>query len=132
MTSKLCPCGSTRPYEECCQLIISGRREAATCQELMRSRYVAFTLADVEYLMRSHHTDTRQLKEQNRIKKWAQSVQWMGLVILNTQGGEVNDSIGYVEFKALYMEDGQLQEIHENSLFKRQNQRWVYVSGVHY
>jgi len=107
-------------------------REASTCQELMRSRYVAFTLADVDYLMQSHHSKTRPIKEYNQIKKWAESVQWMGLVIVNTQSGGLYDTIGYVEFRAMYLEDGQMQEIHENSLFERENQRWVYVSGVHF
>ena len=130
--NKLCPCGSNRDFNDCCELIISAKRDATTCQELMRSRYVAFTTANIDYLMRSHHSETRPVKELQQIKKWAQSVQWMGLVILNTQGGKVEDSMGYVEFQALYLEDGQMQQIHEKSLFKRESQRWVYVSGVHY
>ena len=93
---------------------------------------MAFTTADVDYLMQSHHSDTRPLKERKKIKKWAESVQWMGLVILNTQGGEITDDTGYVEFRALYLEAGKMQEIHEKSLFKRENQKWVYVSGVHF
>jgi len=128
----LCPCGSTLTYQACCGLIISGAREAATCQELMRSRYVAFTMHNVDYLMRSQHSETRSVKESGQIKKWAQSVQWMGLTILHTQEGEATDQIGYVEFRALYLEGGKMQQIHENSLFKRENQKWVYVSGVHF
>ena len=130
--NKPCPCGMPLSYSECCGLIISGKREATTCLELMRSRYVAFTTANVDYLMQSHHSDTRPLKERIQIKKWAESVQWMGLVILNTQGGEITDDTGYVEFRALYIEDGRMQEIHEKSLFKREDQKWVYVSGVHF
>jgi SEC-C motif-containing protein len=127
-----CLCGMPHPYAECCELIISGKREAATCLELMRSRYVAYTTANVDYLMQSHHSDTRPLRERKQIKKWAESVQWMGLVILNTQGGEIFEDTGYVEFRALYLEDGKMQEIHEKSFFKRENQKWVYVSGVHF
>jgi SEC-C motif-containing protein len=130
--NKLCPCGSNCNFNDCCELIINAKKEASTCEELMRSRYTAFTMANVDYLMRSHHSETRPIKEQHQIKRWAQSVQWMGLVILNTQGGDANDEIGYVEFKALYLEDGQMQQIHEKSLFKRENHQWRYVSGVHY
>ena len=130
--TKLCPCGSNQLYTACCEPIISSKKEASTCEELMRSRYTAFTTANVEYLMRSHHSETRQSKETKNIKKWAASVQWMGLVILNTEAGEVNDDLGYVEFRALYLEAGQMQQIHERSLFKRENQKWVYVSGVHF
>jgi SEC-C motif-containing protein len=113
-------------------LIICGKREAATCQELMRSRYVAYTLANVDHLMRSHHSKTRPAKERKQIKQWAESVKWMGLVIINTEGGELTDDTGYVEFRALYMENGQMRQIHEKSLFGRENQRWVYVSGEHF
>jgi SEC-C motif-containing protein len=132
MMNKLCPCGSTRPYSECCGLIINAEKNADTCEELMRSRYTAFTMANADYLMRSHDSKTRKLNELRSIKKWAESIQWMGLVILNTRAGKDNDQIGYVEFRALYIEEGKEQQIHENSLFKRQNGKWVYVSGTHF
>ena len=98
----------------------------------MRSRYVAFTRANVDYLIRSHSSQTRPIKDRKSIEKWAKSVTWMGLTILQTQAGVANDELGYVEFKATYMEDGKLQQIHERSLFQRENQKWVYVSGVHF
>ncbi|HET6558258.1 MAG TPA: YchJ family metal-binding protein [Prolixibacteraceae bacterium] len=128
----LCPCGSSLPFQDCCEPLITGRREAATCQALMRSRYVAFTMANIDYLMKSHHSSTRPVKERKQIKKWAESVQWMGLTVLNTKDGEASDQTGYVEFRALYLEKGNMQQIHENSFFKRENNRWVYVSGVHF
>lgn len=97
----------------------------------MRSRYTAFTLANIDYLMLSHHSSTRPEKQRKSIQKWAESVQWMGLVILGTQAGGASDDYGYVEFRALYLETGKMQQIHEKSLFKRENQKWVYVSGEH-
>jgi len=127
----VCPCGSEFPYSACCEPIISGTKDAVTAQELMRSRYTAFTLANVDYLMRSHSAKTRPIKERKSIEKWAKSVVWMGLTVLNTQAGEATDEIGYVEFEALYLENGQPQQIHEKSLFRRENGKWVYVSGVH-
>lgn len=129
--AKLCPCGSTISYPDCCGMIIGGKKEAATPLELMKSRYVAFTMANADYLMSSQHSKTRRVKESKQIKKWAESVQWMGLVILNTRKGGETDDIGYVEFRAMYLEAGQIQQIHERSLFERENGKWVYVSGVH-
>jgi len=128
----LCPCGSGQLFANCCEPIISGKKEALTAQELMRSRYSAFTQANVDYLMRSHSVKTRPIKERKSIEKWAKSVIWMGLTIIQTQAGEANDEIGYVEFKALYLENGKPQQIHEKSLFQRENGIWVYVSGVHF
>ena len=130
--NKLCPCGSGNSYDECCGLIISAKKDAATCLELMRSRYTAFNLANIDYLMLSHHSSTRPEKQRKNIQKWAKSVQWMGLVILGTQAGGANDDYGYVEFRALYLEAGKMQQIHEKSLFKRENQKWVYISGENF
>ncbi|WP_318347307.1 YchJ family protein [Aquipluma nitroreducens] len=128
----LCPCGSGQVFANCCEAIISGKKDALTAQELMRSRYTAFTQANIDYLMRSHSIKTRPIKERKSIEKWAKSVVWMGLSILQVQAGEANDEIGYVEFKALYLENGKPQQIHEKSLFQRENGKWVYVSGVHF
>lgn len=127
----LCTCGSDLSFSACCETIISGRKDALTAQELMRSRYTAFTQANVDYLMRSHSAKTRPVKERKSIEKWAKSLTWMGLTIIRTQAGEAKDETGYVEFRALYLENGKPQQIHENSLFQRENGKWVYVSGVH-
>lgn len=130
--SQLCPCGSNKPSTDCCLPIISGKRDAVTALELMRSRYTAFTKADGAYLMKSHHSETRPLKERRSIENWAKSVQWMGLAILGTEAGEARDTTGIVEFRALYLEGGQMQQIHEKSLFKREGGNWVYHSGIHF
>jgi SEC-C motif domain protein len=130
--NELCRCGSNRFAEQCCESIINGKIIAATAEELMRSRYVAFTKADVNYLMRSHYSKTRTMKDRKNIERWAKSVKWMGLVIISTEAGKETDNQGMVEFRALYVEKGKLQEIHEKSLFEREDGKWVYTSGVHY
>ena len=127
-----CPCGTGLSYSACCEPIISGRINAVTALELMRSRYTAFTQANVDYLMRSHSVKTRPIKERKSIEKWAKSVSWIGLTIIQTQAGEASDEVGFVEFKALYLENGKPQQIHEKSLFQRENGKWVYVSGVNF
>jgi len=127
-----CPCGSNKAIDECCELIITGNKDAITAEELMRSRYVAYTKAAINYLMVSHHSKTRPVRERKSIERWAKSVQWTGLVILNTEKGQENDTQGIVEFRALYIENGTLKQLHEKSLFIREKGKWVYTSGVHY
>lgn len=128
-----CPCGSKLSYADCCGAIIRGKRNAATSLELMKSRYSAYTKADINYLMLSHSSKTRpHQKERQGLKLWAKSVSWMQLNIVNTWDGKETDAEGYVEFKALYFEDGQIRQIHEKSFFQRENGKWVYVSGVHF
>ncbi len=129
--NETCPCNSNQNYTECCGAIISGKREATTCLELMKSRYSAYTKADINYLMLSHHSSTRPTKDRKAIQLWTKSVKWMQLIIVNTWNGSASDNEGYVEFKALYFEDGKIKQIHEKSFFQRENKKWVYVSGVH-
>ncbi|TKG94266.1 Sec-C motif domain protein [Puteibacter caeruleilacunae] len=129
---KNCPCGSTKEFSQCCEPIITKDRDPETAEELMRSRYSAFTLANTDYLMFSHHRTTRNPRERKAIKAWAQSVQWMGLTIIDTVDGTASDNSGIVEFRALFMEDGKMQQIHERSRFSKEKGVWKYVAGEHY
>lgn len=126
-----CPCQSGLSFTDCCEPIHTSRKQAITAEALMRSRYSAFALANVDYLMKSQHPSTRKVKEKEMLKKWASSVQWVGLKIISKSEGLENDTQGLVEFKAMYLENGEIQFIEENSRFVRQNGNWFYVDGVH-
>ncbi|TRX61673.1 YchJ family protein [Carboxylicivirga sp. M1479] len=127
-----CPCQSNNPYTTCCQALIEETSAAPTAEKLMRSRYTAYTLGDIDYLMRTHHVSTRPIKEKNEIKKWTDSVQWMGLSILSKKDGNENDKQGIVEFKAVFIEKGMPNHIHEKSRFVKEKGLWYYKSGQHF
>ena len=126
-----CPCGLNKAFDQCCGSIINKHTDAQTAEQLMRSRYTAFTLANIDYLMSSHHPKTRPIKEKKDILKWAESVKWLGLQILFTNKGSVSDEEGVVKFKALFIENGIPQELIEESVFVKENGKWFYVSGTH-
>lgn len=127
----MCPCQSQKSFQHCCAPIHMGDAVAYTAEQLMRSRYSAFVLADIDYLMSSHHFSTRPIKDKKGMLKWTKSVQWMGLSIISFKAGGAMDSEGWVEFKATYMENGRLQCIHENSYFLKEKGLWYYKSGTH-
>ncbi|CDF79035.1 conserved hypothetical protein [Formosa agariphila KMM 3901] len=104
--------------------------QVKTAEALMRSRYSAFVFANGEYLMESHYKKTRPLKEKKAIVKWAKSVDWIKLDIINTTKGLEPDTEGTVEFKAIFQEEGELQMIHENSRFIKENDCWFYVDAI--
>ena len=54
-----CPCTSGLPYDECCGPLHRGERAAPTAEQLMRSRFSAFALADAAYLLATWHPSTR-------------------------------------------------------------------------
>lgn len=124
-----CPCGNLKPYSECCQLFIDGKMKAETAEQLMRSRYTAHTKGKIDYILKTHEAGSRPSKGRNKMLKWMNAVEWMGLVILKTENGEKDDSLGKVEFRALYKENDAMQVIHEKSIFAKHKGNWFYLSG---
>ncbi|WP_236778410.1 YchJ family protein [Pseudalgibacter alginicilyticus] len=101
--------------------------KAVTAEQLMRSRYSAFVLANGDYLMQSHHSSTRPIKEKKDIVKWAKSVEWIKLEILETSKGYETDSDGTVTFNAYFYKHGKIRVIHEKSIFIKEDNHWTYL-----
>lgn len=118
-----CPCTPSKLYVECCEKAHLNIATVTSPETLMRSRYTAFVLANIDYLQKSHYSKTRPSKrEKKEILQWTKSVEWIRLDILNTTKNTV-------EFKAYFMENGQVDCIHENSVFCKENGYWVYKCG---
>lgn len=124
-----CPCGHSKKYMDCCGAMHHGLRETSSAQELMRSRYTAFTLGLGDYLMHSWYSEKRPMEQKVAIEKWAKSVTWKGLNILEYTKGGSEDAEGSVQFEAHFEEGGELDCIQENSGFVREKGRWVYFEG---
>lgn len=86
----------------------------------MRSRYTAFAIGDVGYLLRTWHPDTRP-----RALTLDPAQRWTRLEILGRTGGGLFDSAGTVEFRAHHREGAQ----RENSRFVRTGGQWFYQDG---
>jgi SEC-C motif-containing protein len=123
-----CPCGSARILDACCGPILAGA-PAPTAEALMRSRYTAYVLCDVDHLERSLAPEVRTDHDRKAAAQWSKSVDWLGLSILASQGGEPADTAGAVEFVARYRQNGLEQSHHETSNFRRHEGTWVYVDG---
>ena len=90
-----CPCGRKKPYAECCGLAHRNIANVKTAEDLMRSRYTAFTQANGDYIMLSHHTTTRELDRKQEIADWAWSVEWLRLEIITVFDGGPEDESRY-------------------------------------
>lgn len=112
-----CPCGSGRPYEDCCRPLHLGRRAAATPEELMRSRYSASAVGDGDYLLQTWDPTTRPAD-----LRLDGDRSWAGLEVLRAEGDQV-------EYRATSVVAGRRQVLHEISSFRQVLGRWVYVDG---
>lgn len=98
----------------------------------MRSRYTAYTLGNVDYILATHDPDDRESLDPEATASWADKADFYDLSIVHTDGGEQSDNKGIVEFIASYEMDGEDLEHHEVASFRRvpeENNRWFYVDG---
>lgn len=121
---KNCFCGSDQPFSRCCGPVIKGTIRADSAEKLMRSRYSAYVMAAVDYLIATTHISKRAQLSKKEIEQWAKTNNWQGLEIIRADTFTV-------EFKALFRDrSGKKQIHHEKSAFVFENECWYYVDGV--
>jgi len=96
----------------------------------MRSRYCAFTLANVGYLADTLSAEARAEFDEIEAEKTAKDAKWLGLEVRAVTGGGANDDSGTVEFVARFRLNDQQRIHHELSDFARENGRWVCTGGT--
>ncbi len=125
-----CPCCSGKLYEECCAPCHQGT-PAPTAEALMRSRYSAYVVADIDYLARTLDPKKRYKFDEAGVKRWAENTKWLGLEIRETRDGGENDNQGEVEFIAKYRfeEEDKVEQHHELARFRKEGDQWYFVQG---
>ncbi len=119
-----CPCGKSKQYSDCCGRYLDQSEVAATAENLMRSRYTAYTLNREDYLLATWHHNTRpaSLGLANQPRN-----QWLGLILKHLEQSAPDHAI--VEFIARYKINGRAYRLHEISRFIYQEGLWFYVDG---
>ncbi len=125
-----CQCGSNKDVDKCCNLIISGVCSAETPEQLMRSRYTAYTQANIDYIEKSMSGNAAKNFNASTIRDWAQSVTWLGLAVKKAFLDEKEPNKGFVEFEATFKDKtGNVQKIRELSEFTQIDKTWFYTDG---
>lgn len=123
----LCCCGSNKAYADCCEPFILGTKLPATPEQLMRSRYSAYSQANIAYIEKTMKGEALKGFDAKEAKKWAKQASWLGLSVIKAPIALGNT--GFVEFIARYALNGKAQAIHEVSEFHFEGDRWYYVRG---
>lgn len=125
MMMEFCPCNSNVLFSECCDPIIKGEVKAQTAEKLMRSRYSAYTISAIEYLITTTHSSQRNLYSPKEMEKWAKESNWQKLEIIHSTENTV-------EFKAYFLDlKGDSHVHYEKSTFVSENGEWYYLDGVY-
>lgn len=119
-----CPCGSGKPFADCCEPYLRGNALPPTAEALMRSRYTAYTLVDEPYLLATWHASTRpgalNLADEAQPR-------WIGLEV---KGHKLEgDTHASVDFVARYRINGKAHRLEELSRFVKEEGRWFYLSA---
>jgi len=139
--NSFCHCRSGKPFSDCCEPFLRGVSVPPTAEELMRSRFSAFCEGMAEYLVQTHHPNNRSGNDHAEIEQTIKTTEWMNLIILSKTKGGARDEEGHVEFAAAFKSKpinllvgnantaSELTQLHERSLFIREDGRWLYVDG---
>ena len=116
----VCPCDSQKSYLSCCEPFITGKQSPETPEALMRSRYTAYTMANIDYIKETMRGNALTGFQEMDAKRWAKRVHWIKLNVLKSV--IENTSTGYVIFEASFVDGSRLKSIHEklvlSDLFK--------------
>lgn len=86
----------------------------------MRSRYSAYVVGLIDYLLATWHPSTSPGDLELPPVKWLE---------LEVRHAEASGDAGVVEFVARCRVNGRAQRMHETSRFVRQDGCWYYIDG---
>lgn len=119
---QLCPCGSGRMFEACCEPLLAGRERAATPEQLMRARFTAHVAHDFKFL---HDTHRPTAGKPYVAEAGKPVVKWTRLEVHKAESTP-NPEKAFVEFSAYGMEGDQEKVLQEKAEFLRVGGVWLY------
>lgn len=122
----LCPCQSGFTYAKCCQPFHLGDMSPNDAQQLMRSRYCAYYLSNIEYVVHTTLPAQQALLDRQAMLDWATQTKWCGLTIHSHQPN-VSQRHSLVEFTAYFQTNDGIQTHDESALFVRLFDTWYFV-----
>ena len=125
--SAKCLCGKSKPHDQCCGRFLSGKQQAKTPEQLMRSRFCAYALGGYgEYLIKTWHPSVSKNLTIESLSE--RQCDWLRLEVLDkSQQGDK----AFVEFDAYYKDfsNNEIKLLHEKSIFQRIDGYWLYIGA---
>jgi len=125
--SRPCPCGAKATFDKHCLPILEGKAKPETAERLMRARFTAYSMGDVEFLIRTTAAEFRDKLDADELEEYCDSIRCVSLKVLGTEAGGPSDDTGVVKFHASLMVNGKRTLHSEVSRFHREDGAWVYA-----
>ncbi|WP_285422628.1 YchJ family protein [Pseudomonas sp. efr-133-TYG-103a] len=126
MSSAICPCGSGNLLVACCGRYHAG--QPAPCAEaLMRSRYSAYVLGLIDYLLATTLPAQQHGLDRDSIRQWSAQSTWLGLEVESAEllGGKPEHA--FVTFVARWHDATGEHSHREKSAFVQNQGRWYFI-----
>ena len=125
-----CPCSSGKPYVKCCAVYHQGK-EPETAVVLMRSRFSAYAMNNVDYILRTTHPRHPPLLKnpglwKEEILKFSINTCFERLEVLDSKADGDRATVIFIAHLSYAGEDVSFTE---KSFFSRVDGRWLYVNG---
>ena len=121
--SHTCPCGSGIALADCCGKWHQGQ-PAPSAERLMRSRYSAYTLSLIDYLVATTLPAQQAALDRDSMRAWSLGSTWLGLEV---EGSELIDTHAFVTFTARWHDSDGEHRHRERSAFVQQAGRWYFI-----
>lgn len=126
MSSSICPCGSGNVLDTCCGHYHAGL-PAPSAEALMRSRYSAYVLGLIDYLLDTTLPIQKASLDRQSISDWSAKSTWLGLNVENVEvfGGKPEHA--FVTFVARWHDSDGEHSHRERSAFVQNDSRWYFI-----
>lgn len=130
-----CFCCSSNSFKNCCEPFLSGSVTPAFAEQLMRSRFTAYSLNKFDYVLNTYTEEKRNNLSVNELADSATGATWFALVInkssqLQVESERLTLTQDTVEFTAYYFENKHVYQLHETSNFVKEDGLWRYHDGL--
>ena len=126
MTAPLCPCGSTLVLNECCGRYHAGALPASA-EALMRSRYSAYVLGLIDYLVATTLPAQQTGLDRMAMAEWSAQSRWQGLTVEEHKPLGGTPERAQVTFTARWQDASGEHAHRECSDFVRVDGRWYFI-----
>lgn len=128
-----CRCGSGLLYARCCGPLHEGA-PAPGAAALMRSRYCAYALERVDYLIQTTHPEgphwqPDRARWRASLRDWCRATRFLGLELLAVDEALPQEEAS-VTFRATLSQGAQDISFTERSRFRRHEGRWKYLMAM--
>lgn len=126
MAPEACPCGSALALTDCCGRWHAGE-PAASPEALMRSRYSAYCLGLIDYLLATTLPAQQAGLDRTSISAWSAGSQWLGLSVESNEAPAGDPAHAFVTFTARWRDVSGEHEQRERSAFVNCAGRWYFL-----